>query len=76
VNLDILLPQNGIVLELHRIAASQNQLSCQFANGLKGATTMKVMSFCASSSSITALVGKLCFSRISLEKEQRKKKER
>jgi len=33
LNLDLLcVAQNGIVLELRRIAASQNCYSCQFAN--------------------------------------------
>ena len=39
---DLLLPQNGIMLELRRIAVSQNRCSCQFqTNGLKGVTTTK-----------------------------------
>jgi len=33
LNLDLLfVPQNGIVLELHRNAASQNRHNCQFAD--------------------------------------------
>ena len=41
-------------------------------NGLKGATMMKVMSFCALVSSIIALVRKLCQSRVLYEKEERR----
>ena len=50
LNLDLLcVAQNGIALELRRTTASQNCHSCQFqTNGLKGATTAKAMSFCAS----------------------------
>ena len=32
LNLDLCVAQNGVVLELRRIAASQNCHSCQFAN--------------------------------------------
>ena len=64
-----LLPQNGIVLELCRTAASQTTALASLTNRLKGATTTIVMLFCAWSSSITALVGKLCYSRVLYEKE-------
>jgi len=58
LNLDLLfVAQNGVVLELH--LAKTTALASLQPNGLKWATTMKAMSFCAQSSSITALVRKL-----------------
>jgi len=49
LNLDLLfVAQNGVVLELRRIAASQNcQVASLQTNGLKGAATTKAISFCA-----------------------------
>ena len=51
LNLDLMfVAQNVVVLELHRTTYNYpNHHSCQFANGLKGATATKVMwmSFCA-----------------------------
>ena len=73
LNLDLLcVAQNGVVLELRRNTASQNStLASLQTNGLKGAATTKVISFCAWSSSISALVCKLWFSMRKKKKEER-----
>ena len=76
LNLDLLcVAENGVVLELCRTAASQNCHSCQFADiwAERGYYDESDVVLCVNISSVTALVYKLCQSRVLYEREESQK---